>query len=563
MQPSPQDLQRRKIRVTGKETVADVAVVVFKDPRLAPLIIDLNPTLPPAGPIAAGVVVTCPSKIEAAAFAKKMGFSLGFDEKAANGTKQKRAWQKMQGPGQASHAGIDAADAARTLLEQRIAPAEVGKRLAKLLTPEAVEKFLAVPQTEPTLATVQKSIELHVAFPKARGRLLAVIGVVEATLRPASLLPLLEAVVEDADAAGKVLSAIVCPAPARQVFLDRAGAVTVLVTRARELAKIERGARDVTLAADKDAAVLAALCAAIVDRVDPVSADRLKMLGLDEAWALLSTHLLRLKEMLRKHDELLPRAGSEVIRTLARADDGNKLPKPWPLIAAVVRGLSPLIDAAPVSARDDGVGGLVAKMTPTSETSQETPKPKTQENAPVMSAASMAARAASGARAVDEGTAIADRLAPGLVALVELARPISGDAGPAAIRRARRRGFYDSVVVATSAPQAEAIAKIVDELFADARRTGFVGVDRVQKTQQQAAREVSRLLTGQVTVHQKNVSELGRALVVVAMTIDRDLGSLLLRATGREAFRAHVEKHAGKLLSKAALVYAEPPAGHA
>jgi hypothetical protein len=206
--------------------------------------------------------VTCPSKIEAAAFAKKMGFSLGFDEKAANGTKQKRAWQKMQGPGQASHAGIDAADAARTLLEQRIAPAEVGKRLAKLLTPEAVEKFLAVPQTEPTLATVQKSIELHVAFPKARGRLLAVIGVVEATLRPASLLPLLEAVVEDADAAGKVLSAIVCPAPARQVFLDRAGAVTVLVTRARELAKIERGARDVTLAADKDAAVLAALCAA-------------------------------------------------------------------------------------------------------------------------------------------------------------------------------------------------------------------------------------------------------------------------------------------------------------
>ena len=171
MQPSPQDLQRRKIRVTGKETVADVAVVVFKDPRLAPLLIDLNPTLPQSGPIAAGVVVTCPSKIEAAAFAKKMGFSLGFDEKAANGTKQKRAWQKMQGPGQASHAGIDAADAARTLLEQKIAPAEVGKRLAKLLTPEAVEKFLAVPQTDPALATVQKSIELHVAFPKARGRL--------------------------------------------------------------------------------------------------------------------------------------------------------------------------------------------------------------------------------------------------------------------------------------------------------------------------------------------------------------------------------------------------------
>ena len=66
--------QRRKIRVTGAESVADVARVVFKDPRLAPLIVDLNPSLPQSGPIAAGVVVTVPSKAEAGAFAKR--FSL-------------------------------------------------------------------------------------------------------------------------------------------------------------------------------------------------------------------------------------------------------------------------------------------------------------------------------------------------------------------------------------------------------------------------------------------------------------------------------------------------------
>ncbi len=567
-QPNPQDLQRRKIRVTGKESVADVAVVVFKDPRLAAAIRDLNPGLPQSGPIAANAVVMCPSKIEALVFAKKMGFTLGFDEKAANGTRQKRAWQKMQGPGQASHKGIDAADAARTLLEQKIAPAEVGKRLVKLATPEALEKFLAEPHSEAALVTVQKSVELHMAFPKAHGRLLAIVGVVEATLRPAALLPLLEAVVVDEAKAVAALNAVVAPAAARLAFVDRAAVVVRLVGRARELARIERGARDATLAVDKDAAVLAALCAAIVDRVDPVSGERLKMLGLDEAWALLSTHLLRLKEMLKKHDELLPRAGAEVIRVLARGDDGSKLPKPWPLIAAVVRGLGPLLDAAAVSARDEGLGGLVQKPAPKPSSSSSSSSSsrvdgaalKSMEGVAVMSAASLQARAASGSRSVDEGTAIAERLAAGVVALVDLARPISGDAGPNALRRARRRGFFDNVVIASSAPQADAIARLVDDLFADARRTGLSGVDRVQKGQQAAARDVAKGLVGALSVHQKNVSELGRAIVVVAMTIDRDLGGLLLRATGKEAFKAAVEKHGGKLLSKAALVYAEPPA---
>ena len=509
MQQQPQPDQRRKIRVTGKESVADVAVVVFKDQRLATLIADLNPSLPTSGPITAGAVVMCPSKAEAQAFAKKMGFSLGFDEKASNGTKQKRAWQKMQGPGQASHAGIDAVEAAKKLLEQKVAAPEVGKRLAKLLTPEAVEKFLATPQTDPQLLQVQKTVDVHVAFPKARARLSAIVGVVEATLRPPALLSLLQAIVDDKDGAVAALGAVVAPVAARDVFVARAAAVVTFVDRAKELAKVERGARDATLAVDKDAAVLASLVAAIVDKVDVVAGDRLKLLGLDEAWALLSTHLLRLKEMLKKHDELLPRAGADVIKTLARGDDGSKLPKPWPLIATVVRGLGPLVDKVGVDARDEGLGGLIKKRV-VEEKSAAQPRPSlaSMEGSGfgvrpdgVLSAASMAARAASGARAVDEGTAIAERVAKGVVALVDLARPIAGDAGPVALRRARRRGFYDSVVIASSAPQGEAVAKLVDELFADGKRTGLAGIDKLQKPQLVAARDVAKMLTGPLTVH--------------------------------------------------------------
>lgn len=568
MPPSPQDLQRRKVRVSGKESVVDVAVVVFQDPRLAPLIADLNPSLPGSGVLEVGLVVMCPSKIEAAAFAKKMGFTLGFDEKASNGTKQKRAWQKMQGPGQASHSGIDPAEAARTLLDQKIAAAEVGKRLVKLAAPEALQRFLAQPQTELPMLTVQKTVELYLAFPVARVQLQSIVGVIDASLRPAALLSLLQAMVANQAAASAVLNAVVAPAAACQTLLVRAPVVVRLVERALELSRIERGARDATLAVDDEAAVLSSLCSAVADHVEPVSGERLKALGLDEAHALLSAHLLRLKEMFKKHEELLPRAGIEVIRALARGEDGSRLPKPWPLIAAVVRGLSPLLAAAAIEARDHGLGGLVPRLSsaaPSLVASLATSSAASSAASslaavrPLMSAASLQARAASGARAVDEGTAIAERLAAGVVALFDLVRPLSGDAGPAPLRRARRRGCYDDAVLGKSAPQGEAIAKLIDELFADARRTGLVGVDRVQKAQEAAARQIGKGMTGVFTVNQKPGSELGRAIVVCAMTIDRDLGGLLLRTTGKEAFKAAVEKHGGKLLSKAALLYSEPP----
>jgi hypothetical protein len=182
------------------------------------------------------------------------------------------------------------------------------------------------------------------------------------------------------------------------------------------------------------------------------------------------------------------------------------------------------------------------------------------EGGPVLSAASLQARAASGARTVDEGTAIAERVAPIVCALLEAIRAVPGDAGPAAMRRARRRAFFDDVVVAKGAPLGDAIGRLIDEAFAEARRTGVAGVDRVATAQPQAACDIGKRLTGPLTVHQKNVSELARAVVVVACAIDRDLGGLLARPTGREAFFAVLEKHGGKLLSRASLVFSEPPA---
>lgn len=563
MQPTTD--QRRKIRVTGKESVVDVARAVFKDTRLAALIGDLNPTLPKSGALPANTVVMCPSKSEAMAFAKKLGFTLGFDEKGTNGTRQKRAWAKLQGPGQASHAGIDPTDAAKKLLAQSLPPADVGKRLAKLCTPERLDAFLAA-DVDASLKTVQQATRLQVEFPRARARIQAAVSVIDATMRPGGLAPLLQAFVEDAAAAHALLGAVIAPAPVRETLAARAAPVVGLVDRARELAKIERGARDVTLAKDKDAAQLQALVAAIADRVEPVSGERLKALGLDDTWAQLSAHLLKLKEMLKKHDEVLGRAGADVILTIARADDGARLPKPWPLVAAVVRGLKAPLEKAPLQARDLGLGGLVVVSAPPAPASSADPsglqaRPAlSMEGGPVLSAASLQARAASGARTVDEGTAIAERIAPTVCTLLAVMRAVPGDAGPAAMRRARRRAHFDDVVIAKGAPLGDAIGRLVDEVFAEARRTGVAGIERVQKAQQQAARDVGRLITGPLTVHQKNASELARAIVVVACAVDRDLGGLLARPSGREAFRSAIEKHVGKLLSRASLLFSEPPA---
>jgi hypothetical protein len=558
----PQQDPRRKIRVTGKESLVDVARAVFKDARLAALIGDLNPALG-GGAIAANTVVTCPSRAEAAAFAKKMGFSLGFDEKAENGTRQKRAWSKMQGPGQASHGGIDAGDAARKLLEQKLPAGEVAKRLVKLCLPDALERFLATAAADPALLTVQKTLRVHLDYPRAKARLSTAIAVFDATLRPTGPGALLHGLAADAEAGARLLAAVVCPAPVREVLVDRADDVVRLVGRARELSRLERGARDATLVGDPEAPVIAALCAALADKVEPVAGERLRLLGVDEAWTAFAAHLTKLKDMLKKHEELLPRAGADIIAVLANGDDGSRLARPWPLVAAVVRGLKEPVEKAAISAYDDGLGGLLHKPAPVvavpAGASGIVARPMlSMEGGPVVSAASLAARAASGARTVDEATAIAERLAPSVCALIDLHRPVPGDVGSVATRRMRRKAHYEDIVVGRGAPQGEAIARVVDELFADARRVGFAGVDRVQRPQQLAARDAAKLATGTITINQKPVSEVARAIVVVAMALDRELGGLLLRPTGREAFRTAVDKHGGKVLSKAGMVFMEP-----
>jgi hypothetical protein len=365
---------------------------------------------------------------------------------------------------------------------------------------------------------------------------------------------LLAAAAAAPEATDAAFSYTLLPEADRRALLAKAATVTSLLARATELARIERGARDVALKTSGDAAALRPLVEAVIDGVEPLAGERLAPLGLARSWQDAVAHIDRMKALLRSQLDVLGRAGNDVIRTIARDEPGTRLPRPWPLVAAVTRGLGPLADEVGAVVVGDGIGGLARGRPLSSEASSAS------SSAPVVRVSTLHARAVVGARAHDDGAAIAERLAPRVVALFASCRPLVGDHGPSTLRRARRRAHYESAMLGSSAPLAAGIAALVDDVVAVAARNELASVQRLPRAHLDAARAIASRLTGPLTVHQRRASEFARAVVVVAMAADPELGALIARETGREAFRHAVERHGGQLLSRACLAYVEAAA---
>jgi hypothetical protein len=546
---------RRRIRVTGQESMRDVVGAVFADVRVMPLVVDLNPSLPATGALPAGTVVLCPSRAEAQAFARRMGFTLGFDERAGNGTARKRAWARLQAPARSAVAQpVAPIEAASKLLDTGIGAGEVARRLVGLCAAEQLEHFVGARGVDVRMAPVQRALELQLTYPRAHARLRSAIAVLDATTSARGLRALLAAAAGAPAATDAAFSYTLLPEPERRALLAPAGHVVALLSRADELARVERGARDLALAAAPDAAVLRSLVDAVVDGVEPLAGARLAQLGLARAWDAAVAHIDRLKAMLRAQQDVLARAGNDVVRTLARDEPGARLPRPWPLVVAVTRGLGPLAEQAGAVVVELGIGGLVRERSVTDDAG-------TAAGAtPVVRATALQARAAAASRAHDDGAAIAERLAPRVAALFDSCRPLAGDHGPSTLRRARRRAHYEAAMAGASAPIAAGIAACVDDVLTAAARNELAGVQRLARPHVDAARTIASRVTGPLTLHQRRASELARAIVVLVMAADPQLGSLIARDTGREAFRQVVERHGGRVLSRACLAYVEAAA---
>lgn len=541
-------MERKRIRVNGQQTLADVARVVCHDVRLVTLLQDLNPGLPATGALPAGTVVVCPAKLEAQAFAKKMGISLGFDPCASNGSDARRKWAAHVGtsatssssPSTTSGRKADPLQLATTLLARGVTAAEVGRRLAKLC--DAAE--LVALQQAGDAAVRQAGLhgELHALFPKALSRIAAVRSVLDATLRPGGLLAVLQALATSpVDAVAVLQAAAVAPA-LRSALVEDAPRVVAVVNKAREIAQLERGARDATIQADALAVMLRPLVDAFVDGVDVLGGARAAAVGVEAEADALSRHLDMLRGALKQAEDGLGRAAPDVIRALAHGRDGARLPRPWPLLAGVCKDVGAAVDAAPATARDGGLGGLVRRRSAAGSAKVS-----------LVTVAELHHRAAATARAQDEGDAFVERLAPVVVELFGLMRPPPAvDGGTPQARKARRRMAFEHAAAGKGGVSAEGVAAVVADVLERARLAGNAAAGRLTRSQLSAIDEAARQMTGSITIHRHPMSELGRALVVAAMALDREVGQGLSRPTGREAFVAAAVRHAGRVLSGAA-----------
>jgi hypothetical protein len=547
---------RRRIRVTGREKLVDVVRAVFADVRVLPLVRDLNPTLSAVGLLTAGAVVVCPSVEEAQAFARRHGFTLGFDEAASNGTGRRRAWLRLQqGTDAVARPPLDPATLARSQLDEGSGVVDVADRVVRQCDPRAVERFLGAPDDE-QLQPVQRAVEFQLCLPRAHARLTTTIAVIDATLRPRGLRCLFEAAARDPAALDAALGALLVPEALRRDVVAAAGRVGGVLARARELARLDRGSRDLALARERDASILVVLVESILEGLETFAGDRLALLEVAATTQACSAHLERLRSVLKAQRENLPRAGHSVVVAVARDDGDASLPRPWPVVVAVVRGVCPLADVAGVAAIDDGVGGL---LTPARARAVVPPEAPVRGGGVVVPVAGFQRRAALGARAVDDSAAIADRVAPRLLDLFTMVSPLVVDHGPPTVRRARRRQHFDAMMAGRSAPTKTGIVAAVEEIVREAERRDVGGVHQLTPAQRAVVRDVAAGLVGALPLHHRAASERARALVVVAMAVDNDLGRNLLRTNGPEVFRGLVERHAAHALARACAVFTDAP----
>lgn len=532
--------ERKKVRVDGGQSLGDVATLACGDLRLTPLLADLNPTLPSAGLLPAGTIVMCPTRDEARAFARKMDFTLGFDPKAANGTDARRRWAELQGDAPRG-AGTDATAMARALLARGVTPSEAGRRIVKQCSDAQVAALLG--RDDPSLRALVQTVEGQVLLPRAIARLGRVRSLLDATARPEGLRQLIEAAARDGKATRTVLDAAAVASGLRDALVEEAPRVAQRLADARSLAAIERGARDARLLEMEDAACLSALVAALGDGVEPLAGGRLELLGIAAEAQALVRHLEMLRSALRTAEDSIGRAGLVVMRAIVRGEDPSRLPRPWPLLGAVCRALSGAMQGAATAALDRGLGGLVVRST---EASTSSSRP--------ISVSLLRARAVTCARASDEGAALAQRLAPSVVELFGLMRPVGAtSASTSRTRQAREKLAFDHAVAGVRGDvRGDGIAALAVEIVERARLAGVPAASRLSKEQLAGLERVARGMAVPLAVHRRPISELGRALVVVAMAFDREFGLTLGRPTGEEAFLAAAVRQAGRVVSAAA-----------
>lgn len=537
LQKSPDDLHK-KLSADGQLGVVDIARRVLGDVRAMPLLLDLNPGLKPVGAVPAGTIIVIPSKNQLRAFARRHGIALGFDERRDNGTAARRAWARLQGQAAAVAPAVDAVALARSLLAHGISPTEAGRRVNRQCP--GADLALLARSDDARLKQVAHAAASYRLHPRAQSRLANARGILETTLRPGGFRALLEALAR-APEEGRALLASLAVAPALvEALVDAAAGAVHTLQRARRVAGEERGVRDLVA---RDEPALRSFVAAFVDGVEPMAGDRLDGVGLRAEHDALVDHIQRIVDALRKAADALPRSTVDVVRATAEGGDASSLPRPWPLVVRVVCAIADGMTRAGAGAMDLGLGGLVVRAGAS----------RSVEGAPVVALAALRARAVPCAQMDDQGEALAARLSRSVVSLFTILRPSPHLEGRSArTTRMAWRAAFDGAMTAHGPVTASGIRALVEDSLAAARAADIGKGDRLTPVQVEALRRACDGFVEPMSVARRPLSEMGRALVLVAMALEPDLAGGLARPTGREAYVQTAKKHAARVLSRAA-----------
>ena len=167
------------------------------------------------------------------------------------------------------------------------------------------------------------------------------------------------------------------------------------------------------------------------------------------------------------------------------------------------------------------------------------------------------------ARALDDHDGVPERLAPSIVSLFDPLRPSAPDTGSEAQLRQRRRRRFEKAVLAPRgyAGDSAVIESLADELLALAGEADDAAVKRraakVRGAVKKGCLALASVAVGEMPALLRSASDVGRALLVVSVALDPELGPSLARDTGQQAAAQILKAHATRALTLAANRYAE------
>jgi len=539
--------KRTQVRLSGHESLKDVAVKLFKDVRLLPLLVDLNPSLSSMKAAAAGTVVTVPSKAEAQRFAARMGFSLGFNPALGGGTQQKRAWSRMKkGQAKASSA-VCPHELARLFFKQQLVPEVAARRARVLLSEEAVQSFVAAEHDDDAAQFLAKALQgdgVRHTVAQWLGRLLTVFS---STSTPKARRALVDACAHAPEGVRAVLSASLVVPKLQDDLVELVTPLSPLLQEAEALASVDELQRQAQLKEHPLAEALLMLAGAAEADLPLLAQERLERLGVGRQFAALDKHCQQLATTLKRTLERLDRVDVGVLQSVVDGGDVESLPRPWPVLAKVTQALAPAVMQQHPGALERGLQALLpSSPTPTG---------------PQFQAGELAARAAHNAKVADDFDAVPHRLAPTVVALLTTLRPLPPDHGPEAQVRQRRKVHFDKTCLAPKGADVDVdvVTAVLEELARVPAPPLERDVAHALASQKAVLKRLAAAAVQPIPVLVKSASNLGRALVLAAIAADAEWGRALATPQGIEQALRVLNQHATRTLTLATQQFVQAP----